>query len=413
MKWEILHIPGKQPSTLEQSTVDVLASTIEPKLANILVRKLNQIYPLEDIRHVKRVRRRSVEGNIELSVILCLSGGCDNHMEGLSEDLLHLINVYQLKPFKAKFFQVAKFAATSKEEWEEQCKLWPTSYHPPNNPDDIVGFSEEDSEMTFNFMKIAIKLTKFSCPVGKIVNAAVIVDPLSREIIATASDETCQRPSSIFSEPLATHSSPQSNTNGSIDCNGGSAQKLSPDQYSQSYTQVSCLYPWGWMAHRPDNENSTNYGWHPLRHAALVAIEKAAARDRHRFPSSASSKDAFLANDSLQDPSGSSPAKRQKTNNLEYEDIIVQSDHANGAPSESLRPYLCTGFDMYLVWEPCAMCAMGLVHQRIRRIFYAFPNPNTGALGSVYRLQGEKSLNHHYSVYRVLLPETVLHEVEH
>lgn len=27
--------------------------------------------------------------------------------------------------------QVAKYAASSKEEWEEQCKLWPTSYHPP------------------------------------------------------------------------------------------------------------------------------------------------------------------------------------------------------------------------------------------------------------------------------------------
>lgn len=53
---------------------------------------------------------------------------------------------------------------------------------------------------------------------------------------------------------------------------------------------------------------------------------------------------------------------------------------------------------------------MALVHQRIRRIFYAFPNPNAGALGSVYRLQGEKSLNHHYAVFRVLLPEEVLHK---
>lgn len=51
---------------------------------------------------------------------------------------------------------------------------------------------------------------------------------------------------------------------------------------------------------------------------------------------------------------------------------------------------------------------MALVHQRIRRIFYAFPNPNAGALGSVHRLQGEKSLNHHYAVFRVLLPEEVL-----
>lgn len=44
----------------------------------------------------------SFAGNIELSVILCLSGGHDNRMESLSEDLLQLINVYQLKPFNAK-----------------------------------------------------------------------------------------------------------------------------------------------------------------------------------------------------------------------------------------------------------------------------------------------------------------------
>lgn len=55
---------------------------------------------------------------------------------------------------------------------------------------------------------------------------------------------------------------------------------------------------------------------------------------------------------------------------------------------------------------------MALVHQRIKRIFYAFPNPNAGALGSVHRLQGEKSLNHHYAVFRVLLPEEVLGEGE-
>lgn len=64
---------------------------------------------------------------------------------------------------------------------------------------------------------------------------------------------------------------------------------------------------------------------------------------------------------------------------------------------------------LYLhVWR----CAMALVHQRIRRIFFALPNPNAGALGSVYRLQGEKSLNHHYSVFRILIPEQDLNRVE-
>ncbi|XP_039070223.1 tRNA-specific adenosine deaminase TAD3-like [Hibiscus syriacus] len=79
----------------------------------------------------------------------------------------------------------------------------------------------------------------------------------------------------------------------------------------------------------------------------------------------------------------------------------VNTEGSNSLP----RPYLCTGYDIYLVWEPCTMCAMALVHQRIRRIFFALPNPEAGALGSVHRLQGEKSLNHHYAVFRVVLPE--------
>lgn len=51
---------------------------------------------------------------------------------------------------------------------------------------------------------------------------------------------------------------------------------------------------------------------------------------------------------------------------------------------------------------------MALVHQRIRRIFYALPNPTAGALGSVHRLQGERSLNHHYAVFRVKVPDEVI-----
>jgi hypothetical protein len=36
------------------------------------------------------------------------------------------------------FSQVAKCSATSKEEWEDQCKLWPTSYHPSNEYVDVT-----------------------------------------------------------------------------------------------------------------------------------------------------------------------------------------------------------------------------------------------------------------------------------
>ena len=62
--------------------------------------------------------------------------------------------------------------------------------------------------------------------------------------------------------------------------------------------------------------------------------------------------------------------------------------------------YLCTGLDIYLAAEPCIMCAMALVHSRIRRVFYIHAWPEGGALGSVYRLHVVKSINHHPRVFR-------------
>ncbi|XXG58407.1 hypothetical protein AAC387_Pa04g0721 [Persea americana] len=415
MNWNILYVPDKI-TTNEQSTVDVFASVVEPRITNTLIRKLNQVAPLENLHHVKRVRKILFEGKAQLSVILCCSLGQENQLDGIPDEVLELIKSYQLHPF---FTKVAKYAASSKEEWEEQCKLWPTSYHPPTyNIDGINGFSEEDSQKVFHFMKVAIGLTKSGHLGNQVVNAAVIVDPATREVIANACDQT-------FS--ITNKSSLQNiNWNGpaeSIPSHHVDANEVAEDERHstctgngqvRSYTNVSCLYPWSWTQQQPYTRNSlvkcgSAISWHPLRHAAVVAIDCAANRDRSLFPSSELSTCQSDHVDHLQS-STSSPAKRQKTELLR-EDETVSEASANGLPSEMMRPYLCTGFDIYVVWEPCTMCAMALVHQRIRRIFYAFPNPNAGALGSVHRLQGEKSLNHHYAVFRVLLPEEILDNV--
>jgi tRNA-specific adenosine deaminase 3 len=62
-------------------------------------------------------------------------------------------------------------------------------------------------------------------------------------------------------------------------------------------------------------------------------------------------------------------------------------------------PYVCTGCDLYITHEPCSMCAMALVHSRIRRVFYSTSNPNFGGLGGIYNIHEEKSLNHKFDVY--------------
>ena len=63
--------------------------------------------------------------------------------------------------------------------------------------------------------------------------------------------------------------------------------------------------------------------------------------------------------------------------------------------------YLCTGYDVYLSAEPCVMCAMSLLHSRVRRVFYMKGNKSTGGLGGVFTVHCEDSLNHHFEVFQV------------
>ncbi|XP_044609619.2 probable inactive tRNA-specific adenosine deaminase-like protein 3 [Equus asinus] len=68
-------------------------------------------------------------------------------------------------------------------------------------------------------------------------------------------------------------------------------------------------------------------------------------------------------------------------------------------------PYVCTGCDLYVTREPCAMCAMALVHSRVRRVFYGAPSPD-GALGTRLRLHARPDLNHRFQVFRGVLEAT-------
>jgi len=70
---------------------------------------------------------------------------------------------------------------------------------------------------------------------------------------------------------------------------------------------------------------------------------------------------------------------------------IVALRHA----SQLLENYRLPECELFVTLEPCAMCAMALMHARFKRVVFAATDPKTGVAGSVLDLFGNKQLNHH------------------
>lgn len=72
---------------------------------------------------------------------------------------------------------------------------------------------------------------------------------------------------------------------------------------------------------------------------------------------------------------------------------------------EKLANHRITGATLYVTLEPCAMCAMALVHARIGRVVYGATDPKTGAAGSVFDTLIDARHNHRIVVERGLLAD--------
>lgn len=102
----------------------------------------------------------------------------------------------------------------------------------------------------------------------------------------------------------------------------------------------------------------------PLRHAAMAAIESVAA--------------AALARADAAGPGGKRPRAEEE--------------------------YLCQDCEVVTTHEPCVMCAMALVHSRVRLIVYRAQDPEFGGLGGAISLHTTQSLNHQFRVLRWVGP---------
>lgn len=68
------------------------------------------------------------------------------------------------------------------------------------------------------------------------------------------------------------------------------------------------------------------------------------------------------------------------------------------AAGRQLANHRLLGCTLYVTLEPCAMCAMAMVHARIARVVFGAADPKTGAAGSVFDLIGDPRHNHQVGV---------------
>lgn len=155
---------------------------------------------------------------------------------------------------------------------------------------------------------------------------------------------------------------------------------------------------------------------HPLHHAVMQCLQAVATTHLAR-----SHQADRLGHDV---PADGAPNKRCRTCQGDGANKEAGSA-ANGCKSETATtrhcvskaeiagqdksdmPYLCTGYDCYMIQEPCVMCAMALTHSRVRRVVYIKCDKAMGALGGAFRLHSQASLNHHLQVFQICSDEDV------
>lgn len=75
------------------------------------------------------------------------------------------------------------------------------------------------------------------------------------------------------------------------------------------------------------------------------------------------------------------------------------------AAGAKLGNHRLEGCEIYVIIEPCAMCAGAMVHARLKRLVYGASDPKAGAVDSVMNVLNHPQLNHQMEVTGGVLGE--------
>ncbi|GAB68259.1 cytidine and deoxycytidylate deaminase-like protein, partial [Plasmodium cynomolgi strain B] len=317
--------------------------------------------------HLKRCRKLNEE-NIQILVGFCAQ---------LPDDLLSkVVQINGGKSIPIKMVHVSKHPPMTRKQYAEWSVHWPLYYRKPAN--ELTTLAKEEIKKFIHFVKIAIRVGKIfgTCQGGCVLTH-------NHKIIACSGDN-------IKNHPLQ------------------HAVMLAIEQASFKLRHLWKIKKEVHMGTNNYNSNTTDCITNHVQNAHTSECE-AVDEDEVVDGGAADRVDGGAA-DRVDDAAADRAADRAADGTADRAADGTADGTADGADLtrlSTLNPveddqYLCTNYYAYLSHEPCFMCAMAMVHSRIKCVIFDELNRDNGALFSRAKLHCVKNLNHHFKVYKTV-----------